>query len=105
MPALFKTHLPPRFEAHKVLGLLSGVVYFDSLLAFVLGNISRGLGFYSVDSVVDTRLEYCHYKPCSGDKSFLVAIVDVTPKSVTWREDHGIKVLCLSISWNYFSEL
>ena len=36
-------------------------------------------------------------KPCSGDQSFLVAIVDFIPKSVTLREDHGIKVLCLSI--------
>ena len=41
-------------------------------------------------------------KPCSGDKWFLVAIVDFIPKSVTQREDHSIKVLCLSISWNYF---
>ena len=44
-------------------------------------------------------------KPCSGDKWFLVAIVDFIPKSVTQREDHGVKVLSLSISLNYFSEL
>ncbi len=43
-------------------------------------------------------------KPCSVDESFLFATVDFIPKSVTQREDHGIKVTYLSISWDYFSE-
>jgi hypothetical protein len=37
-------------------------------------------------------------KPRSVDESFLFAIVDFIPKSVTQREDHGIKLrLCLSV--------
>ncbi len=43
-------------------------------------------------------------KPRSVDKSFLFATVDFIPKSVTQREDHGIKVTSLSISWDYFSK-
>ncbi len=41
-------------------------------------------------------------KPGSVDESFLFATVDFIPKSVTQREDHGIKVTSLSISWDFF---
>ncbi len=43
-------------------------------------------------------------KPRSVDKLFLFATVDFTPKSITQREDHGIKVMSLSISSDYFSK-
>ncbi len=43
-------------------------------------------------------------KPHSVDELFLFATVDFITKSVTQREDHGIKVTSLSISWDYFSE-
>ena len=59
--------------------------------------------------VIDNRLEFCCVKwkvdkLRSVDESFLFATVDFIPKSVTQREDHGIKVTSLSISWDYFSE-
>ncbi len=58
----FQNLYRPDLKLTTVFGLLSGVMYSDSLLAFLLGNVSREINFYSINSVVDIRLEYCLVK-------------------------------------------